>query len=334
MVGVDAEDGSVLGLVSGRVWTRAGRVSTPHDKRALADKESERWLSTAQAAKTVLAKAACITVVADRESDIYEEWASIPQPGVHLLTRAMHDRRTDTGTLSSARLASAGEAVVTLRAQPGRPKRQARLVARYGRVLIQRPAHGGLKHLPEQVELSLVEVAEADPPAGAEPIAWRLLTTHPIADKAAAWRIVGWYRQRWTIEQLFRTMKQQGLQLEDSQLDTAERLIKLTAIAARAACAIMQLVQAREGRGDQLAELAFSPAEIVALHVLAPTLEGATAAQKNPHPPPSLAWAAWIIAKLGGWDGYASSKPPGPITFKHGLDYFRAFADGHASHNV
>jgi hypothetical protein len=334
MVGVDAEDGSVLGLVSGRVWTRAGRVSIAHDKRALADKESERWLACAQAAKVVLAKAACVTVVADRESDIYEEWAMIPQPGVQLLTRAMHDRRTDRGTLSSAKLAPAGEAQVTLRAQPGRAKRQARLVVRYGRVRIQRPAHGGLRHLPEHVELSLVEVTEADPPVGVPPIAWRLLTTHPIADKAAAWRIVGWYRQRWTIEQLFRTMKQQGLQLEDSQLDTAERLIKLTAIAARAACAIMQLVQAREGRSSQLADLVFSPAEIDALHALAPTLEGETAAQKNPHPPPSLAWAAWIIAKLGGWDGYPSSRPPGPITFKHGLDYFRAFAEGRTSRNV
>lgn len=334
MAGVDAQSGALLGLVSGRVWTRPGRVSVAHDKRALADKESERWLTTAQAAKTVLAQAACVTVVADRESDIYEEWARLPPLGVHLLTRAMHDRRTDKGSLSSAELALGGETRVELRAQPGRAKRQARLSVRYGRVRIQRPAHGGLKHLPEHVELSLVEVAEIDPPAGVEPILWRLLTTHPVADQDAAWRIVGWYRQRWIIEQLFRTMKQQGLQLEDSQLDTAERLIKLTAIAARAACAIMQLVQAREGHGSQRADLVFSPAEIEALHAIAPTLEGATQAQKNPHPPSSLAWAAWILAKLGGWDGYPSSRPPGPITFKHGLDYFKAFAQGRASRDV
>src|SRR4051812_8249485 len=31
----------------------------------------------------------------------------------------------------------------------------------------------------------------------------------------------------------------------------------------------------------------------------------------NPHPTDSLAWAAWIIARLGGWNGYASSRPPG-----------------------
>jgi len=97
--------------------------------------------------------------------------------------------------------------------------------------------------------------------------------------------VVGWYRQRWHIEQFFRTLKQQGLQLEDSQLENAGRLSKLTAIAARAACTIMQLVQARDGRSGQDARIAFSPPEIETLHALLPELEGKTALQKNPHPP-------------------------------------------------
>jgi hypothetical protein len=90
------------------------------------------------------------------------------------------------------------------------------------------------------VPVSLVEVREMGAAPGAEPIMWRLLTTHPVNDAAMAWQVVAWYRQRWIIEQFFRTLKQQGLQLEDSQLETADRLIKLTAIAARAACTIMQ----------------------------------------------------------------------------------------------
>jgi hypothetical protein len=50
----------------------------------------------------------------------------------------------------------------------------------------------------------------------------RLLTTHEITDAAAAWQPLGsspragWYQLRWVIEQLFRVMKSQGLQLEDS----------------------------------------------------------------------------------------------------------------------
>ena len=328
MLAVDADDGGLLGLVSGRIWTRDGLVEVPHAKRALEHKESERWLTTAQAGKDVLQAAASVTVVSDREGDIYDEWARLPEPGFDLLIRAMRDRRIEGGKLSTAKLAVGGSAALELRARPGRPARTATLRLRFGRVEVKRPTSCLDKSLPKRLALSLVEVLEPDPPAGAEPILWRLLTTHPVPDAQSAWRIVGWYRQRWSIEQLFRTLKQQGLQLEDSQLEDAERLSKLTAVAARAACTTLQLVHARDGRSRQPAALAFSPAEIEALEALVPELEGKTAAQKNPHPSRSLASAAWVIAKLGGWDGYASSKPPGPITFRHGLEHFRSIAYG------
>lgn len=336
MLGVDAETGGLLGLVTGRIWTRAGRVKTPHAERTLADKESARWLSTAQAAKPVLAAAAMVTEISDRESDLYAKWSLVPGPGFHILTRAMHDRPlAGGGKLSGAALASAGMAVVEdLRERPGRPARQARLLVRYGSVELKRPRNTLEKGLPATVRVSLVEVSEIDAPQGAPPVLWRLLTTHPVEDVAMAWRVVGWYRRRWVVEQFFRTLKQQGLQLEDSQLESAERLMKLTAIAARAACTIMQLVQARDGRSEQAAEIAFSPAEIETLQALLPELEGATALQKNPHPPRSLAWAAWIVAKLGGWDGYPRSKPPGPITFRHGLEYLRSIARGWSLRDV
>ncbi|MER9256646.1 IS4 family transposase, partial [Mesorhizobium sp. M0598] len=210
----------------------------------------------------------------------------------------------------------------------------ARLVASFAQVEVVRPDNTIEEGLPKTVSVSLVQVTEIDPPQGAEPILWRLLTTHLVEDAAMAWRMVDWYRMRWTIEQFFRTLKQQGLQLEDSQLETAERLVKLTAIAARAACVVMQLVQARDGRSAQHAAIAFTHAEIDTLQALLPTLEGKTALQKNPHAPQSLAWAAWIIAKLGGWDGYPKSKAPGPITFRHGLQHFLSIAHGWALRNV
>lgn len=336
MLGVDAASGGLLGLVSGQVWTRAGRVDVQHDKRLLSDKESGRWLTTAETAKGVLAGAAMVTEVSDRESDLYAKWARVPEPGFHLLSRAMHDRSITQGggTLSTAPLTPAGEADVKLRARPGRPARTAHLVARFGQVSLKRPQSTREKGLPETVTMSLVEVAEVGTPTDVEPILWRLLTTHAVEDAAMAWRVIGWYRVRWTIEQFFRTLKQQGLQLEDSQLESAERLSKLTAIAARAACIIMQLVHARDGHSAQAAQIVFTPAEIETLRALLPELEGKTALQKNPHPPDSLAWAAWIIAKLGGWDGYPKSKPPGPITFRHGLQYFQSVAYGWSLRNV
>jgi hypothetical protein len=329
MLGLDADTGGVLGLVTGRIWTRSGRVKKPHAKRPLSKKESQRWLATAEAAKPVLSQARMVTEVSDRESDIYAKWASVPGLNFHMLTRARQDRViAEGGKLSTARLQAAGEADVELRERPGRPARTAHLVVRFGQVTLKRPKNSIEKGLAKTVRVSLVEVTEVGAPADVEPICWRLLTTHPVNDAAMAWKVLSWYRMRWNIEQFFRTLKQQGLQLEDSQLESAERLIKLTAIAAQAACTIMQLVQARDGKSAQMAEIAFTPAEIDTLQALVPELEGKTALQKNPHPPKSLAWAAWVIAKLGGWDGYPKSKPPGPITFRHGLQYFRSVAHG------
>jgi hypothetical protein len=168
-----------------------------------------------------------------------------------------------------------------------------------------------------------------------EPLHWRLLTTHEITDAARAWHIVRWYQLRWVIEQLFRVMKSQGLQLEacpraldpgDSRLASADRLIKLAAAATKAACMDIQLAQGRDGTDPMLASTLFSEAEIKTLEVLGPTLEGTTARQQIQHEPLSLAWAAWIIARLGGWNCYY--EPPGPITFRRGVEQFHPIHRG------
>ncbi len=330
MLGVDAETGGLLGLVSGDIWTRKGRVETSHNERTLPQKESQRWVTTAEVAKGVLAPAGMVTELSDRESDFFAKWALVPESNFHILTRAMRDRRIveGGGTLSTAPLMDGSKCEVVLRERHGRAARTAHLKIRYGRVTLKSPIKTIEEGLPDTVEVSLVEVVEVNPPADVEAISWQLLTTHPVEDDAKAWTIVGWYRQRWIIEQFFRTLKQQGLQVEDSQVEDGKRLIKLTAIAAHAAVIIMQLVQARDGQSQQSADLAFTPSEIQTLEALVPQLEGKTQLQKNPHPKRSLAWAAWVIAKLGGWDGYPKSTPPGPVTFKNGLKTFHAMARG------
>ena len=205
---------------------------------------------------------------------------------------------------------------------------------RFGQITILRPASNREPGLPDQTTLALIELMEIDPPEGTEPLFWRLLTTHAVTDADTAWRIVDWYRARWTIEQLFRTLKRQGFQIEDSQIETADRLLKLVAIATRAAVITIQLVQAREGGSALPAPLIFNADEISTLEALDGTYTGKTPLQRNPYPRHSLPWAAWIIARLGGWDGYPSSRPPGPITMKNGIDTLSTLAQGWALRNV
>lgn len=331
MLAVDAADGTCLGLVGGKIWTRGPDELPPHADRPLSAKESRRWVETAQAAKSVLAGASMVTFIGDRESDFFALWARVPDGKCHVVSRVMHDHGlAEGGTLRHAvkEVAFCDTQVIALRERAERPARQAKLNLRFGEATIREPKNLREKGLPKGVRLRWVEVVEQTPPKSVEPLHWLILTTHEVTGIAQAWQIVAWYKQRWMIEQFFRVLKRQGLKIEDSQLQSAARLEKLLAIAAKAAAIIIQLVQARGGCNDQPASLAFTPNEIDTLAALERRFKGKTRLQTNPHPKNSLAWAAWIIAKLGGWNGYASSKPPGPITLLNGLAYFRACADG------
>lgn len=337
MLGIDAASGVCLGLVGGLVWTRGDAELPPHAERPLSEKESRRWVETAEAAKPVLAQASMVTFIADRESDIYMMWARVPDGSSHVLTRVMHDRALVTGTTlrkAVGETAFSDTQVIELRERASRPMRKASLCLRFGEATIRRPENLRDKGQPKGVTLRWVEVVETAAPAGVKPLHWLLLTTHEVSSIAQAWQIVAWYKQRWMIEQFFRVMKTQGLKIEESQLQSAARLEKLVAIAARAAVIVMQLVQARGGQDHQPANLVFTPNEIDTLAALGKRYTAKTALQSNPHTRNSLAWAAWIIARLGGWNGYASSKPPGPITFYKGLTYFRACAEGWALRDV
>src|SRR3982074_3243570 len=97
MLAVDAENGSCLGLLSGQVWTRKGRRTVSHDLRDLSDKESQRWIATALAAKPLLAKATMVTALGDRESDIFALYAGAAEERFHVIARSMHDRKLADG---------------------------------------------------------------------------------------------------------------------------------------------------------------------------------------------------------------------------------------------
>lgn len=330
MLAVDADNGNCLGLLSGKIWTRKGRRTVSHDLRDLSDRESQRWIETALASKPLLSDATMVTFIGDRENDIFAFYASVTDQRCHAIVRSMHDRMlaNETGLYAAIECMPVQDRrSIQLPARTGRPERSAILELRFDTVALARPQTRFFRHLPKTLSLTVIDLREINPPAGVEPLHWRLLTTHRLANAQEAWQVVDWYKQRWIIEQFFRVLKTQGFRLEDSQIGTADRLLKLVAIAAKAAVITIQLLQARDG-GQQPAHIAFSASEVDALIALNQKLEARSKRLKNPHLPHHLAWAAWIIGRLGGWDGYQSSKPPGPITFKNGLEYFYAVAAG------
>ena len=271
-----------------------------------------------------------MTMVADRESDLYPLFARRPE-ALDLIVRAAQDRSLAEGgflfeALKGSKPLSTNEVRVAPRG-PGDKGRIAKVELRVGTVRIARPKNGLVDGLPEAIELNLVEVREIDPPPGKSALLWRLLTTHPVANAAQANEVVQLYRLRWRIEQTFRALKSDGLALEDSQVIDAERMFNLAAIGLAAAVRTIQLVDARDGSprpASDVVDDTFMPA----LEGISKKLEGKTMRQKNPHPIGSLAFVAWIAARLGGWNCYY--KPPGPKTMRDGWDQLAARLEGYA----
>jgi hypothetical protein len=333
VLAVDAQTQECLGLVDVQIWRRTKSKAKNYKQLPIEAKESYRWVRGGEHAKAVLAEAATVTVIDDREGDIYEKWARLPDERTHLLTRASRDRSLADGKRLFATLAGLPEVyrfTLDLPARPGkRSARTAHLAVRFGHIHIRRPVDCSDHNAPPEIELFAVEVRELNPPPG-DAIRWRLLTTHPVASVEQALTVIGWYRLRWHIEQLFRTLKRQGLRLEQSVVEDGEALEKLAAIALIAAATTMQLVLARSaGSQDAPASRVFDPEQIEVLHALQKKLQGRTTKQQNSHPPGSLAWAGWTIARLGGWTGYSSDKSTGPITMRDGLERFHGIVDGY-----
>ena len=144
-VAIDAADEAVVGLLDAAVWTRrAGRVRARR-KRALAQKESQRWLSTTQVVAERAAGASQVIVVGDRESDIFAVFAGRP-PGIELLVRAAQDRALAGGGRLFACAAAwpeLGQDAVKIGPRgPGDKGRMAQVSLRAGTVRIARPRNG------------------------------------------------------------------------------------------------------------------------------------------------------------------------------------------------
>jgi len=331
VVAVDADSGAILGLVHSATLTRTAGRKAERRSLAIEDKESGRWLTGAAQASRVCAGARAITVIADRESDIYAAFAHRPA-NVHLLVRAAQDRCLEDGERLFAAIDALPEDARTplrLPAQPGRPARDIVLAIRFTQMQIARPRHGVQKGLPATLTVHVVDAREIDPPPGGG-VHWRLITTHAVESVEDALRMVGFYRRRWCIEQVFRTMKTKGFDIEALRSGDPEVRFKLVTATLIAAISIQQMVHARDGdpSGGPLRPITdvLDPDDIPLIEAFCADLEGKTERQKNPHPKGSLAYAAWVCARLGGWTGYYGK--PGPVVILAGWLQFQAARRG------
>jgi Transposase DDE domain len=298
------------------------------------EKESYKWLGPSLMTRDqILNNAEHKLYVMDREADIYEVIDKLPSKDTDILIRARHNRTVYNHEGEKIKIndllnSSEQKGKATIKLTTDNKKRKPRV------------ANCELKYILCEIEISkkvknkneysqrtpayIIQLKETDSTAPKEetPLNWTLIYSGQITNNAEAIELLECYTSRWQIEECHRLLKTEGFRLESTELENGKSIRKLLILAMIATIKIMQLKSAREGNFECRIEMIFNVEEQEFLKLLNQKYEGESFKQKNPHLEKELAWASWIIARLGGWKGYQSQRPPGTIVYKKGLDKY------------
>lgn len=319
--------GQILGCVSLQVWTRRGGADVDH-------LESDKWFNTALEVKHLARR---VTVVNDREGDIFALWVHLQQEKMFMVTRARQDRTLVAVTghsgrlwkrLADTKISGYFQLQLVEDKKERRSARNTEFSVRFTPVALKNPKYVRRGEQGQQVDLYAIEVHECAEyvPEGEEPVIWRLLTNHEVNTFEEALQIVQWYVYRWRIEETFSAFKSRGLDLEATRLSGGMAVMKLAVMTYESATKVTELIKAREDKITP-ATAFFGEAELECMEAILPDLEGKTEKQKNPHPSRTAAWAVWIVARLGHWHG---SGKPGLIIIRRGLERFEGIFLGYS----
>src|SRR6266540_3881249 len=308
-----------LGLLQQQVWAREKdlRRSDDHKQRPIAEKESQKWLTSLEA--VIAARAACpdtqFVSIGDREADVYDLFVMKRPAGVELLVRAAQDRRAEHpeqylwAAMATARLAA------TITIQMGKrgkqPARNATLNVRWQQMTLRPPKRRAKDKLPN-VSVWAVWAIESHPPPDVEPVEWLLLTTLPISTTDDALERLGWYVARWGIEVWHKVLKS-GCRIEDRQLETADRLHRCLTLYSVIAWRILYATMLAREVPNIACTVLLDADEWQGLYcrihrvVLAPAK------------PPSLRTAVRWIGQLGGFPGRKGDGEPGVTVMWRGF---------------
>jgi hypothetical protein len=287
----------------------------------------------AQRSKEVLKGSSSVTFIEDREGDIYEQFALIPDEKTHLLIRSRTTRKLAGGKnlyqeVEAAPVAGTYTVELPTDKRKYQYKRTAKIELRYLSCSLQCPSNIKGKGYAPSIPVRCISVKEVCPMVP-EAIDWKLLTTHEVGSYQQALGIVNWYSARWNIEQLFRILKKQGFGIEETELENGWAIRKLILMQMTALLKILQMnIAYSEPEGGQPIEEVFNQQQIEVLKIMDTKLQGKTIKQQNLYNPKTTKWAAWVVGRMGGWKGYDSQGPPGVIALKRGLDRLSYMIEG------
>jgi hypothetical protein len=328
MLVLDAHDEFAYGFSSLEIINRAGQTKDKQEreykKLTIEEKESYRWIQASLNTKRLLHEARSLTIVGDRESDIYQIWSRIPDEKTHLVIRTSLSRvfKNEQGEqidptepekrMGFIKLAIPANSEGTTKA------REAHIQLFVQKAWTRRPLV--LKHSndPDSVPLYVVVAKEVINRQGEvhDLIEWILLTDIKTETFQDAINIISIYKSRWNIEQVFRLTKHKGFQLESSQLETGHAIENLIALVFIAAIRVFQMVKSRNDQQRPALDI-FDENEVTLLTRVNKGIQGKSEKSKNKNKSESIAFIIWIIARLGDWKP-EDKDPPGPITMLKG----------------
>ena len=332
------DNGLPLGIAWQKSWTRKQiKKMTKNEmdrwlrKTPIEKKETFRWIEGVRAARDVAeacSQTTCICV-ADSDADVYElfcEPRATSHSELHLLVRACKKRISTEADLTWLEAARAKDclfqcsvnvgrrtaklATDTRKRHETRDARIAELEVRATTVTVCPPYRQRPQPKLPEVTLNVVLAEEPNPPDGATPIQWLLVTTLPVDNVKQVQQIISYYSVRWQIEIYFRTLKC-GCRIEDRQFETLERILNCLAVYSIIAWKVMYLSRLGRECPELNCELIFEPSEWKSVWMT-------VRKEEPPSSPPSLNEMTRMIASLGGYV-IRKSTQPGTQTLWFGL---------------
>ncbi len=330
VLAVAADTGEVLGLVDQILHCRdeTPENETLAELRARETRESLLWL---RGTEHLPAEAKLIDV-SDQGSDTFEflehEFHSgrrfvVPPAKCKVYAGHKPIGRKQYLKEYADSLPELGRFTMDVQAQLGRKARKnAEFILCGARVLVCRPHAKHGHHGDDPLPLYVVQITEANPPAGEKAISWTLLTNEPVQTFEDAWQVARWYeRRRWIIEE-YHKAKKSGCQIEDMQFTTTDRLEPAIALLSVVAVTLLNLRDASR-RADAKLSLATT--------ILAPDYVEVLSVWRYRKIRNNLTIHDFFfaLARLGGHQNRKSDHQPGWLVLWRGWTKLQAMLDGY-----
>ena len=288
--------------------------------RPIEDKESYRWIESFHESMYGLPDDIDVTVISDREGDIYEYMNAVNSKRRYFLMRVAQNRiTTDNEKIldSIKKSDSSGEIYINIPRNTHKKveSRKANMEIRFKKYEIKRPVIlNGVANLPDSITVYVIHVIEANTPVGVEPIEWFLMTNRVISNANEAVQQIQNYMQRWKIERFHYVLKSGGCKIEDIQARSMQVTLSMIMIYSIISVFIMNMTYAARLDPDAPCSIFFEEEEWKLLYSII------YATTEIPATPINIKEAIKLVAWLGGGKRPPSDGEPGLKLIWQGLE--------------